>query len=303
MNRGLKIALIVGGSLAVAGGATFFILKARRKQKEKKLDEKLALENQQALEQVSAGFETTQSGTTQSGSSDGSVNCSPIYTEPKRNLDKDIINPLSEIKGKTIYPAQKSNDPFKGHNFASGYANIRNSAEANNKNGTFDYSNKIGKITSGNKIGTIVSETYDNHSPKHRWFKVKLAKKMEDCSGWTGGLFGCDEVTYGWVRADNVTFPKGSKKYSFECSLKEMCAGKTSATSDKVDIWRYGAFKIQSDSKKNELCKNFGGYKGGSSFTGEEVVFDGRDFIIETEVFSGIGGQEFDVSDVLTDLD
>jgi hypothetical protein len=297
MNRALKIGLIVTGGLAVAGVGTWLILKARNKKKEEDLDKKLADENKQQLEQISSGLGSTQSGNVQQIN----ANCNPQYLTPVRNLNKDVNNPYKEVKGKTIYPAKKSDDPFKGHPFASGYATIRNSAEVNNKNGTFDISNKVGTISGSSKIGTIVSEKYDNHDPKHRWFKVKLAKKMEDCSGYTGGFFGCDEVTYGWVRADNVTFPKSGKgTYSLQCQMKEMCAGKTDKTSDKVGWMTYSSFKSMD---KTKACAPYGGYKGGSSFIGDEVEFDLNNFILQDEVFSGIGGQEFDVAEVLTDLD
>lgn len=198
MKKGVKITLIIGG-LAVLGVGTGLAINAvkkkkKREEEERKKREKERKELQQQIENLEG---------TQSSSND---DCAKDVIAPLRNMNKDINNDYSEVNGVTLYPAQKSSNAIKGHKYASGYANIRNSPEVNNKTSVFDISNLIGKISSGKKIGTIIGESYDNQKPAHRWFKVKLSKKMEDCSGYTGGIFGCDEVDTGWVRADTVTF-------------------------------------------------------------------------------------------------
>lgn len=190
MNRGLKITLIVVGSLAVAGGITYGIIKSIRKKKEQKEELEKELQESQALEQVQEELESTQS------TKDNRV-------IPLRNLDKGLNNSFNEIKGVKLYPAKKSNDPTQGHPYAEGYANIRTSPEVNNSQGIMDFwqDNLLGKVSAGSSIGTIVSEQYDDMTPKMRWFKVKLTKKI-------------DGEQYGWVRADNVTFQPFKKKSS-----------------------------------------------------------------------------------------
>lgn len=196
MNKGLKITLIVVGSLALASGITFGIIKYIRKRKEQKEELEKELSETQQLEQINKGLEGQEADKSKGDK------ISPI-----RNLDKGLNNSFSEIKGVKIYPAQKSNDPIKGHPFAEGYANIRTSPEVNNSQGWQDLwiDNLLGKVSTGSSIGTIVSEHYDNMTPQMRWFKVKLTKKI-------------DGKQYGWVRSDNVTFipfKKIGKKSSF----------------------------------------------------------------------------------------
>lgn len=194
MNKGLKITLIIAGSLAVAGGITYAIITSIRKKKEKKeLLEKELIETQQ-LEEINTGLQSQQSA------KDDKIS-------PVRNLDKVLNNSFNEIKGIKIYPAKKSDDPAQGHPYAEGYANIRETPEVNNAWSTwYDYKdNLLGKVSAGSSIGTIVSEQYDDMTPKMRWFKVKLSKKI-------------DGEQYGWVRGDNVTFfPFAkNKKSSFD---------------------------------------------------------------------------------------
>jgi hypothetical protein len=193
MNRGLKITLIVVGSLAVAGGITFGIVRKIRKRNEQKEALEKELQNAQALEQVQQELEATQD------TKDNKI-------IPVRNLDKGINNSFKEINGVKLYPAKKSNDPVQGHPYAEGFANIRETPEVNNSQGVWDLwqDNLLGKVSAGASIGTIVSEQYDNLTPKMRWFKVKLSKPI-------------DGEKYGWVRGDNVTFqPFTKKKSSFE---------------------------------------------------------------------------------------
>ena len=193
MNRGLKITLIIAGSLAVAGGVTFAIVRSVRKKKEEKEAQKKELEETQQLEEINTNLESQQS--TQQNTK----------VIPLRNLDKVLNNTFNEIRGVKIYPARKSNDPAQGHPYAEGFANIRETPEVNNESSWYDpFDNLLGKVSAGSSIGTIYSEQYDNMTPKMRWFKVKLTKKL-------------DGEQYGWVRGDNVTFvPFTKKKSSFE---------------------------------------------------------------------------------------
>jgi hypothetical protein len=194
MNRGLKITLIVVGSLAVAGGITYAIVKNIRKKKDDKEAQDKELQETQQLEEINTGLESQQS------TKDNKVT-------PVRNLDKVLNNSFKEIKGVKLYPAKKSNDPAQGHPYAEGFANIRTSPEVNNESAWYDpFDNLLGKVSAGSSIGTIISEQYDDMTPKMRWFKVKLSKKI-------GG------EQYGWVRGDNVTFvpfAKKGKKSSFD---------------------------------------------------------------------------------------
>ena len=188
MNKGLKITLITLGSLALAGGIGFGIYRLVQKRKREREEVERELQEIQDLEEINEGLE-------------GQQETQGDKISPARNLDKSINNPFNKIKGTMIYPAIKSNNPIEGHPYASGYANIRSSAEVNDSQGWQDLwqDNIIGKIPSGIAIGTIIGEQYDDMTPKMRWFKVKLSKKLEG-------------EKYGWVRADVVTFKPFTKK-------------------------------------------------------------------------------------------
>ena len=187
MNKGLKITLITVGSLALVGGITYAIVSSVRKRRKAKEELEKELANTQQLEQINEGLQSQQTT-----SSDKVI--------PVRNLDKSVNNSFNQIKGVKLFPAKKSNDPVQGHPFAEGYANIRTSPEVNNESAWYDpFDNLLGKVSAGSSIGTIVSEQYDNMTPKMRWFKVKLTKKI-------------DGEQYGWVRGDNVTFFPFTKK-------------------------------------------------------------------------------------------
>ena len=187
MNRGLKITLIVVGSLAVAGGITYAIVRSIRKKQEEKEAQEKELKETQKLEEINTGLDSQQSTV------DNKI--SPI-----RNLDKVLNNSFNEIKGVKLYPAKKSNNPAQGHPYAEGFANIRETPEVNNESAWYDpFDNLLGKVNAGSSIGTIISEQYDDMTPKMRWFKVKLTKKI-------------DGEQYGWVRGDNVTFVPFDKK-------------------------------------------------------------------------------------------
>lgn len=182
MNKSLKISIIVLSSLIVAGGITLLLIKRKRKKVEKEIIIQKELDNIKELDEIRDGLDSQDEIP------------SSNYINPTRNLDKGISNNFRDIKGKMLYPAIKSTNPVKGHIYAQGFANIRETPEVNNKRAWYDpITNYLGKVNSGTKIGTIVSEQYDNMTPKMRWFKVKLAKKI-------------DGEQYGWVRSDNVTF-------------------------------------------------------------------------------------------------
>lgn len=193
MNKGLKITLIIVGSLAVASGVTIAILRIIRKKKEAKDKVIKELENAQQLEQINENI---------------SVQEKPVVTStnvvPVRNLDKVLNNSFAEIKGVNLLPAQKSSDPVLGHPYAEGFANIRETPEVNNAQGWWidaNIDNLLGKVSAGQNIGKIISEQYDNMTPKMRWFNVTLSKPI-------GGS------KTGWVRGDNVTFKSFPKKKS-----------------------------------------------------------------------------------------
>jgi hypothetical protein len=199
MNRGLKISLIVIGSLAVAGGLTYAIAKMIRKKKDEKKAVEKELQEIQQLKEINEGLEGQESSKNN--------NISPV-----RNLDRVLNNSFSEIKNVKLYPAKKSNNPAQGHPYAEGFANIRETPEVNNESAWYDpFDNLLGKVSAGSSIGTVISEQYDDMTPKMRWFKVKLTNKI-------------DGEQYGWVRGDNVTFvpfTKKNKKSSFDGAFVE----------------------------------------------------------------------------------
>jgi hypothetical protein len=234
MNRGLKITLIIVGSLAVAGGVTFAIVRSIRKKKKEKEAQKKELEETQQLEVINTGLDSQQS------TKDDNV-------IPKRNLDNVLNNSFNEIKGVKIYPAKKSNDPAQGHPYGEGFANIRETPEVNNSQGLSDLwqDNLLGKVSAGSSIGTIYSEQYDDLTPKMRWFKVKLTKKL-------------DGLQYGWVRGDNVTFvPFKKKKSSFEGDFVQKY---NNAYQLGADVFPHPNWMIQYRSYAgDEVTSDFGG--------------------------------------------
>ena len=308
MNKALKISLIVGGSLAVVGGGFILGRKLWIKRKQKKEEEERIAKQKKDLEDLQAGLGTTQTG----------LGVAPDCSKkdrwiPKRNVPQfDVNNPYDELKGVTLYTAQKSDDPEKGHKFGLGYANIRNSPEVNNKTGTFDYSNKI--YTEYGKIGTIVGESYDNYKDPHRWFKVKFDSPQEDCSGPCGGwCAGCDDLWYGWVRADNVTFSGKDIGWSDKCQIVSYCKGDGSITKPDLKTvlknektnnpkkFKQTCAKVGVDLKLSDIKK--------SSYDGVEVYDTsyqlGASVFPHTnweEDYLGINGQKFECENGLTDL-
>lgn len=197
MNKTLKTTLIVFGSLALAGGITYAIYRVAKKRKEDKEKEELDKQQEAELQIINEGVAGQQQGTSE-------------MVTPIRNLDKNINNSYEEIRGAELFPAQKSSDPIKGHEFAQGYANLRNTPEVNTRQAWWDFKdNEVGRISTGSSIGTIRAEKYDNMTPAMRWFWVKLTKKI-------------GKREHAWVRGDVVTFkPFTKNKSSFDGGFVE----------------------------------------------------------------------------------
>lgn len=199
MNKKLVFGII--GVVAIGGGITALLLSKKKKEEKEAEQIRTAQEKARAKKELE---EKTRESQADSSSTKDVVRVDTKKT-PVRNAEQDVINTLGDIKGKVLYPASKSSDPYKGHPYALGYTNMRTSAEVNNDTGWTDFSdNFIGKITSPTKIGTITGESYDNLNPKHRWFKVKMSKPC--C-----GTFS--DYTTAWVRADTVTFNRNMSSF------------------------------------------------------------------------------------------
>ena len=198
MNAKKWIFIGVGVTILVAGiVVTSKVVKKRKEEKEAEMQEK---ENIKELEQIQESTES-QSEAVDKGN----------LISPTRDINRAISNSFKDMKGIKLYPAKKSSNPIEGHIGAVGYANIRSSAEVNNKSAWYDpFTNLLGKVSAGSPIGTIISEQYDGFDPPLRWFKVKLSKPI-------------GSTKYGYVRADNVTFrpiKKGGKS-SFDGNMVE----------------------------------------------------------------------------------
>jgi hypothetical protein len=189
MNKTLKTTLIVVGSLALAGGITYAIYRVAKKRKEDKEQKEREQQQEAELQIINEGVSGQQESTSE-------------MVTPIRNLDKNINNSYAEIRGVELFPAQKSSNPILGHEFAQGYAILRNTPEVNTKQAWWDFKdNEVGRVSTGSSIGTIRGEKYDNLTPAMRWFWVKLTKKI-----------GSRE--HAWVRADVVTFKPFKRKTS-----------------------------------------------------------------------------------------
>lgn len=182
---------ILGGVL-VLGGASFILYRQIKKSR----DLKVLREEEKIKSEEVAKLEDNVQGTDSSDTKIGDT------ISPDRNVDKAINNKFSDIRGVILYPAKKSNNKIEGHTFALGYSNIREKPEINNESAWYDpFDNLLGKVVAGQTIGKLVSERYDNLEPAMRWFLVKLTKSLD---GWS----------YGWVRADTVSFKPFIKKKS-----------------------------------------------------------------------------------------
>lgn len=171
---------------------------------------------------------------------------------PIRNIDKGINNAFNDINGLKLYPARKSSDPSQGHPFALGYANLRESAEVNNSRGFRDLwqDNLIGKVEGGGQeIGTIVAESYDELTPKMRWFKVKLTSTLKK-------KFDKD---YAWVRSDNVTFREFTKKSSKKKSSFDGNMIERYNTSYQLgaEVFPHSGWNLYSNVVDDDIFQNF----------------------------------------------
>ncbi len=183
MEKTTKIALLITGSIIIAGGIAvglYFLLR-----KPKTDNEDFAVDD---IDDTTKG-----QGNTGSSQNTNSHNV-PASNEvtPKFNGENELSNPFSQLKEQVLYPKRE-------HIGGWGYANVRSSAEVNTNQGWWDgVDNLITTINSGTPIGRVLSETTGlfNGYP-YRWFKVKLTKPM-------GGFWS--NYTEGYVRADTVTF-------------------------------------------------------------------------------------------------
>ena len=110
---------------------------------------------------------------------------------PSFNVEGELSNPYSQIKGRILYPKAK------GDGNGLGYTNVRTSAEVNNDRGWWDFTDNLLTTISGDKaIGKVIGQTSSElNSYGYRWYKVWLMEKV--------GFWGLNQ---GWVRADTVTF-------------------------------------------------------------------------------------------------
>lgn len=187
MKQETKIILLISGAVILVGaiGLGIYLHYAGKKEKEDK-DKK-------------------GDGGNDPGNKDGNNTANdPTYTpppnynppavpgtvSPQYNSENELINDLSELKDRVLYPKRKEAGGM-------GYANIRSSAEVNTDRGWWDLSdNLLTTINSGTPIGKVTGETsglFNGYS--YRWFKVKLLQPV----GFWGSTYD------GFVRADTVT--------------------------------------------------------------------------------------------------
>jgi len=214
-----KKALIIGGGILVLAGigvATGIILSKRKKKKDcevsggkffvkeiNPITGKKGVCKKEDVEDDSGADTETGTGTGAGAGEDTGTGSGTNIISPTRNpVTKDINNSLQDIIGVTLFPAINSTNPEQGHNNAEGFINVRTSAEVNTRN-------LLERIDYPTPVGEVIGETYDNMSPKHRWFKVKLTKPKT-----TYYFFIPKTHTEGWVRADYVSFRKTTKKTS-----------------------------------------------------------------------------------------
>lgn len=192
MERKTKIILIVSGALLLAGsiGALIYLNSRKRKKEEQ--------EQNELNPYVRASGGSSGGGSSNTNTSSPEIEEEPstpsdnYSVHPTYNVENELSNSLSQLKGRMLYPKRK---------FAGGwdYANVRRSAEVNTNQGFWSdgVDNLITTINAGTPIGKVLSETtglYNGYS--YRWFKVKLYKPVD---GWFS------DYTEGFVRADTVT--------------------------------------------------------------------------------------------------
>lgn len=249
MDRRLKIGIIVTAIIGVGVTTALIIKKSKDKKKEEDRRKKADAEAKQRELELSLASEQSGQGVEPNDPNKG-------YVVPKRNRNGELLNPLSEIKGKMLYPAIDSSDPSKGYLGGQGKATLRSSAEVN----TGYWNNELKKFTSGDTpIGTVISDKKDNFDPPMRWFKVKLKKP---CCGII------TNYTEAWVRADVVTFRRYKKSSSFG-----------------------------GDDMDDMVEKYDTSYQLGADVFPHSNWMNPR-----SEMFSGMEGQEFEMSEMLNDL-
>lgn len=185
MERRTKIILLIAGGVLIVGSISVGLyLHFRNKDKEDNEQDEQGTSPiaPPKVNETQTANETT-SETTPKG--DG-------LTRPTFNVENELSNSLTTIKGHYLYPKRKEQGGW-------GHTNVRSSAMVNNDQGWWDPSdNLITTINSGTVIGKVIGEeagVYNDYS--YRWFKVKLTKP-------TGGIFS--PYTEGYVRGDTVTF-------------------------------------------------------------------------------------------------
>lgn len=315
MDKGVKIALAITGIIG-AGFGVYFISQAIKKSKEGKDEEEIAEEQKEELNDLINNIDNQQAT---SDDLKGLKGCQAKLIKPIRNLKLEINNAFDEIKGKSVFPAQKSDDPIKGHRLGAGYSNLRSSPEVNTQSTGFwepefdptkwDFkNNEVGVVKYPNRIGIIIAEEYDNLNPSQRWFKVKLTKKI-------------GSKTEAWVRADTVTFIP-TNQTSLACQISKLCNGLTHKTDDAISYLAELGYNKLSPKEKQQACLKASKKlaEGSSSFDGSRMIQRYAPERLGAEVFphsnwmlpskrtfiqrySPIGGDAFEVGDMIDDLD
>lgn len=188
MQRTTKIALLITGSVIIAGGLAVGLYFLLRKPKP---------EDEYTPVSKTGGSSKGQSNSGNADPQEQNTGGSNIPTSlgqitPTFNVENELSNPFSQLKGRVLYPKRETIGGW-------GYANVRTSAEVNTNQGWWDgKDNLITTINSGIPIGSVISEKaglFNGYS--YRWFKVKLIKPVDGF--WS-------DYTEGYVRADTVTF-------------------------------------------------------------------------------------------------
>lgn len=242
MDNRIKTGLIIFGSVAVASGLGYLIYvqikKSKKQKKELEDKEKKEKENIDRIEQNEQQIVGQKEGN---------------KVIPIRNIDKGINNAFNDINGVVLYPARKSNQPSEGHPFALGYSNLRSSPEVNNAKGLSDFwqDNLIGKVEGGGVVlGNIIGESYDDLTPKMRWFKIKLDSKLKNKY----------KKDYAWVRSDSVTFREFTKKKnvkkksSFDGNMVERY---NTSYQLGAEVFPHSGWNLYSNNANADLFQNF----------------------------------------------
>lgn len=191
MTRKTKIILIILGAIFVAGaiGVTIYYLTSENNQGEDELQDK---DMNPFVEPTTPRASYGSGGTNTTTQTQIQTPTSPNQVVPRYDVEGQISNPWSEVKGRMLYPKREWAGGY-------GYANVRTSPEVNTNQGWWDgYDNLITTISKGIPIGVAneVQTKLLNDFP-YKWYKVKLYKPVD---GWFS------DYTEGYVRSDTVTF-------------------------------------------------------------------------------------------------